>query len=410
MDTPNPIFAAGGLLLGAAANRGKIAVVRRRRYPGELALPKGKLRPGEEAIEAAVREVREETGYESMVREYAGSTHYLVSGAPKTVAYYLMEAKGMDPVGPTDTGEIEAVDWMTPKEALTVLTHREDRDLVARFFGINANGTVMTLHGRARKLLCWALGSPERDRLAGEIENARIEYEANSASRADPKPNWAIAADELLRNADGYLASYDLERSWIALLPAKRAILLGSCDKDKIERIAIALRREADDKITGWRAKVLKGLICGDDGRLLSGLADEVNRMRVIEALAIRDEQYLNNSFKILLRRHHLRHAFMMLFISIALCFLLAGLGKLSLQLPVNIGNIGQLAMVVAFGMLGASVSVAQSLLKADIADKIPIQKMNSFVIWMRPGIGAAAAIVALILYASQTPQFNGTA
>jgi hypothetical protein len=40
------IRAAGGIISGVGSNSGKIAVVRRRRYGGEVGLPKGKLNEG----------------------------------------------------------------------------------------------------------------------------------------------------------------------------------------------------------------------------------------------------------------------------------------------------------------------------------------------------------------------------
>src|ERR1700759_5149605 len=46
---------------------------------------------------------------------------------------------------------------------------------------------------------------------------------------------------------------------------------------------------------------------------------------------------------------------------------------------------------------MGAALSVARSLLKTDVAAKIPSQKLGAFVIWMRPVIGAAAALIAFV-------------
>lgn len=135
-DDPTPIHAAGGVILGAGDNKGKIAIVRRRRYNGEIALPKGKLRKGEDAVAAALREVNEETGYKVRIREQAGTTHYFVGAAPKDVTYFLMEPEGGDGV-PQDTGEIASVEWVTPQAALGLLTHRDDRDLISRIFKID---------------------------------------------------------------------------------------------------------------------------------------------------------------------------------------------------------------------------------------------------------------------------------
>src|SRR5262249_12508032 len=53
---------------------------------------------------------------------------------------------------------------------------------------------------------------------------------------------------------------------------------------------------------------------------------------------------------------------------------------------------------VIIFGILGAGVSVAQGLLSSDITTKIPAAKAASIVIWVRPAIGAVAALAATVL------------
>ena len=134
----NEILAAGGIVRDSATHPGKIAVVRRRRYGGELALPKGKVKEekGEDILKTALREVEEETGCKTTILGYAGTTHYFDRGRPKAVCYYLMEVAGDCSGGPHDTNEIEAVEWLSPEEAVRALTHTEDRDLVAAVFGL----------------------------------------------------------------------------------------------------------------------------------------------------------------------------------------------------------------------------------------------------------------------------------
>jgi peptidoglycan biosynthesis protein MviN/MurJ (putative lipid II flippase) len=66
--------------------------------------------------------------------------------------------------------------------------------------------------------------------------------------------------------------------------------------------------------------------------------------------------------------------------------------------LPEELQDTWGLATVILSGILGAGVSVAQSLLGTDVSAKIPAQQIGSFLVWMRPAIGAAAALAAIAL------------
>jgi 8-oxo-dGTP pyrophosphatase MutT (NUDIX family) len=133
---PTTILAAGGILKGEGANEGKIVIVRRRRYGGEIGLPKGKVKGKEDVLAAALREVKEETGYDVEIVASAGTTHYRVGGRPKAVSYFIMRVLDSSQRGPVDGEEIEAVEWMTPYDATVALTHSEDRNLIAAVFGL----------------------------------------------------------------------------------------------------------------------------------------------------------------------------------------------------------------------------------------------------------------------------------
>ncbi|HEY0403629.1 MAG TPA: NUDIX domain-containing protein, partial [Blastococcus sp.] len=62
------VAAAGGLLWRPGADGAPVvAVVHRPKYD-DWSLPKGKLEPGEHPLTAAAREVREETGFEVLLR------------------------------------------------------------------------------------------------------------------------------------------------------------------------------------------------------------------------------------------------------------------------------------------------------------------------------------------------------
>jgi 8-oxo-dGTP pyrophosphatase MutT (NUDIX family) len=133
-SAPEPILAGGGIISGRAA--GKIAVVHRRRYGGEIGLPKGKVRvdQGESVVQAAEREVCEETGCKVRAIGFAGLTHYSVNDQPKVVFYYHMQVTGEG--GAIDAGEIGSIAWVTPEEAAATLTHAEDRRLITAVFAL----------------------------------------------------------------------------------------------------------------------------------------------------------------------------------------------------------------------------------------------------------------------------------
>jgi ADP-ribose pyrophosphatase YjhB (NUDIX family) len=110
--------------------------VRRRRYGGEVGLPKGKAHAEEDLRTAALREVKEETGYDTEIVGHAGTTHYMVGPRSKAVSYFRMRLSGSAAPAAVDTEEIDRVGWATPREALALLTHAEDRRLISAVFSL----------------------------------------------------------------------------------------------------------------------------------------------------------------------------------------------------------------------------------------------------------------------------------
>lgn len=408
MQGPSPspdravILAAGGIVIDDQAGAPKIALIQRERYGKEIALPKGKLIPPEELSQAAVREVKEETGCTAEIRELAGTTHYRVKGVPKCVFYFVMKCIDKGSGGPLDRTEVKAVTWHEPREALTLLTHPDERNLVAAVFGIVRPAQFEA--GAKRRFL----RSPERERLGGAIAETWTEldgliYRAKSPTLAD---QGARTVSRYLLQADAYAAKRDLHQGWVALAAARRALLALASQNSESYRLhlaALALYREATPtpsgekpKITGWRAEAIKDLIC-KDGKVNEALAGEP--ARVIEALALRDEHLHTQYFKIELRRKHLQQLCAALGIGILLCVWLSFREKL----PKPFGELGYVIPALLFGALGAALSVSRSLLLRDVSAKIPMQRLGAFAIWVRPMIGAVSALAALaFLYANE--------
>ena len=129
MSAPE-ILAAGGLVLDAD---GLVVVVHRPRYD-DWSLPKGKLDPGEGFQEAALREVREETGLHCrLVRELPGIQYRDSRGRAKLVRYWLMEIEDDPGFEPND--EVDELRRVPLGEALELLTYERDRELVRSLAG-----------------------------------------------------------------------------------------------------------------------------------------------------------------------------------------------------------------------------------------------------------------------------------
>jgi 8-oxo-dGTP pyrophosphatase MutT (NUDIX family) len=127
------IEAAGGVVESDSSGEIRIAVICRRRYGTEWALPKGKREAGESWRATALREVEEEIGLKPVIVGVAGASAYLAKGVPKLVLYWRMQVNGDIPsFRPND--EVVALEWLSPRQAAERLTHSEEREVVRAAF------------------------------------------------------------------------------------------------------------------------------------------------------------------------------------------------------------------------------------------------------------------------------------
>lgn len=125
-------FSAGGVVV----RDGEVVVIvpTRRAADGSkvLALPKGHVDPGETPVQAATREVREETGVIAEAVVELGSTRYWYRRDGRTIGkevlFFLFAHSGGDIADHDD--EVEDVRWVALERAERDLTHAAEREIV----------------------------------------------------------------------------------------------------------------------------------------------------------------------------------------------------------------------------------------------------------------------------------------
>lgn len=169
------ILAAGGIVIrGDTPTRAEVMLVHRPRYD-DWTIPKGKLDPGEDSQEAAIREVSEETGFRTRLLSSAGTIRYPVSEGLKRVDYYWMRPYRDEGFTPND--EVDEVRWLPLSEAGRLLSYDHDRRLLAAGSSneVLAETTIHVVrHGAAGDRHTWAGPDYERPLTPKGEQQARV--------------------------------------------------------------------------------------------------------------------------------------------------------------------------------------------------------------------------------------------
>ena len=140
----------------------EVLLLERAPWPGYWQSVTGSVATADEPLgETAVREVREETGYDVVLGRPLGAQRYEAFGAPKTAHFWAGRALG-GRFGPNH--EVDRMAWLPVPDAADLVTADRDRRVLARFADgpIDTVPLVLLRHARAVARHKWPAPDAQR--------------------------------------------------------------------------------------------------------------------------------------------------------------------------------------------------------------------------------------------------------
>ena len=382
------VLTAGGVVRRKVNGRDRVAVVRRNGHGGNWTLPKGHCAVGETLESAAVREVREETGWVARPRSLLGATSHATEAGRKYVLFWTMDAEEPVPSGPAQS-EVDAVEWLSYREACRRLSCPKEVDLLARY-------------ARTRRAPRMRFASVFRDirpeRLQEEIEATWSSLGLMRARGQGAEPAWYAPAERLVRASEAAFAAGDIDRGWGLVLRAHELEVCGYEDA-QVSAEAIALRAElASTKFNAWRRDAMRQqldeVLAWNAKKNGWSLAPHERQLWLASALRTRHDSYLTEYQNV-----HLVRRYQAILLTVAVLILLSALIGSVFANPAFDSGIDKWWVVLGAalsGALGGITSAFQRTTRRSLA-RIP-ERLGSLVHSLsRPIIGAIAGMTVLL-------------
>ncbi|MEY4312179.1 MAG: hypothetical protein RLZZ571_949 [Actinomycetota bacterium] len=160
------IIAAGAVVTRDNSGEKEFLLIHRG-YRDDWSFPKGKLDPGEHLVGAAIREVREETGFAIQLGIPLPTAHYTKNNATKDAYYWNAQLLGGEFV-PND--EVDQIKWLPLKKAKDLLTYEHDKEMIEiAAQSVQTSPFIVMRHTQAIKRAEWIVS---KDGLA-EVDASR---------------------------------------------------------------------------------------------------------------------------------------------------------------------------------------------------------------------------------------------
>jgi putative (di)nucleoside polyphosphate hydrolase len=419
-QTPRSQFFRANVGIAVLDAAGDVLALERYGHAGSWQMPQGGLDVGEEPVDAARRELKEETGLRwdqvQLLGEHPDWLAYELdadmrkpdTGRGQVQKWFyvrLVDPQARIQLGRVDerkgTPEFTAHAWMSFGDLLdkAVAFRRGVYRRVAEHARTLGGGTDDS--PSYRRLLLGGSSRVASHRLTASIEN----YEADLEYRLDRHPElrggaWEAAVRRQLETVRAHQRRGEIDTAWRCFNLAARRELDVASEAELLTR-AKALRREGTSAklAAAWRADLIGELLASEqiEEQLPKNIEDV--RWRLTEATRHRDEDADNRYYKVALVRGQRSLLLLVLLVCIAIVLGLAA----AVDWDGDLGDppVGFVALVAVFGALGACLSAIQSLGRAAAHGRIPEHVASSLVTITRPALGAAAALGVYAIAAS---------
>ncbi len=175
------IYAAGIVCWREVSGKLEVALVHREVYK-DWGFPKGKLDPGEQLPQTAVREVLEEAGLKVRLGRKLGVINYQVGeGLDKEVHYWASKVttKAVAKQKFAPNQEIAKVEWIAAKDAVKLLSYEHDQNLMEQVIQLHkakeleTRALIILRHAKATLRSDWKGEEAKRPLLAEGKKQAK---------------------------------------------------------------------------------------------------------------------------------------------------------------------------------------------------------------------------------------------